>query len=268
MIKIIPDSYAGLIREEDDGTYLCIPNTWGKPLFLNKTMFLVFTMCDGSTMKDVTTRMKAMYPSISSKRIAEGVFRAVWYLKNIGILKIEGEESKVEQNESMKFAMPEENEFQAICDYIISVLMDESADKFLFLDAGIEREKKFQIKLLYQVSRIRLSHASDREIFYIYSKEGSKIIDGVIGISFHYTKRVAYIQTLVANNADIAKIMIKLLSEKLKEHRVSRIKCLLTRRKIDEPYIEIFRDFGFQEEACLIDEALFGDILVYSRSVN
>lgn len=270
MIKINEGSYAGLIRQELDGTYLCIPAEVGKPIFFNNTIYEIFSLCNNSSISNVVNEMQKKYPDIDGKRILQGVLNTVWYLNNIGILTIENErdENLIMNSSTEVLSMPDEKDFKKISEYIMEKYGSLISTKFFYVDANINRDKKAVIREIYKTVNIRLEQANGHQVFYKYMKTGLNEIGGVIGVSIHHTNRVAYIKTLVADNYDEAKMILSMTIDIFRDKRFFNLKCLLSERVIDEHYKEFFEENGFVKEANLKNEHIYGDLLIYSYDLK
>lgn len=268
MVKVIEKSYAGLIREEKDGSYLCIPTSINKPIFINKTLHEIFKICNHKSIKEIVDYMADKYPSEPIERILEGVTNGIWFLRNIGVICISGDDKMRKQNGEKMFTMPDECDFEEISRMILA-LYDSKNDKvFWYADGTINREKRNDIKYMCKVESLRYGHATECKIIYKYSCECSFDIDGIVSFCLHKSRRVAYINMLVAKDYDIAQDIISELKKVLIENRVWNLKCLFSDRKIDGRYIDYFKEMGFIEEALLSDESIYGDLHVYSLKTN
>lgn len=271
MIKVNKESYAGLIRQELDETYLCIPAEVGKPLFFNKTFYEIFSLCNENTINKIVSEMSERYPDIPSYKIKEGVENTIWYLFNIGIINLEENERDVDvimDELKARLVAPDEKDFSVISKYIISKYDECLQGCFLYASANVQRDRRAIIKEIYRTVQIRLEYASGKQMFYKYVKPGTSKLSGVAGIVLHSSKRVSYINTLVADDFVEAHIMINLLLDILRKRRVFNLKCLLSEREIDFEYIKFFEEIGFKKEAQLINEHIYGDLLVYSYNLK
>lgn len=262
MIEIIKDSYLGLNREELDGEYLCIPTKINKPIFFNSSLFEIFSVCNHKSIYDVQKYMLKKYPDISEKRIKSGVENALWYLRNIGIIRMEGESAMYELSENELFAMPEEWEFESISNFMETLL--DQKECFWYMDSNISLNKKSVIRSMCEVEVLRYGHATGSRIIYQYSANRSKDIDGVVIFNLHSFRRVAYIQTLIGKDEKIAREILENLKKTLNENRVYNIKILFSGRKKEESLVKFFKRYGFVQEAVLKNEAYFGDLHVYT----
>lgn len=262
MIEVIKDSYLGLNREEKDGSYICIPGSINKPLFFNKTLYEIFSVCDKQTIEQVKFYMIHRYIDVSEERIAEGVEKSLWYLRNIGIIKIKGEKNMNQQVEEEIFVMPEERDFEEVSKFMHTSY--ESEDAFWFADSNITLEKKSVIRSMYKVETLRYGHATGSNLIYKYSSAGSNQIDGIVIFNIHSLRRVAYIQVLAARNEEIAQKILEQLKTVLNENRIRNMKVLLTGRKKEKDSLGFFLKQDFIQEAILKDESFCGDLYVYS----
>lgn len=262
MIEIISESYIGLIREESDGSYLCIPARINKPIFFNKTLHEIFRICNHKTIEEVKEYMIQSYSDVSRERISSGVENALWYLRNIGIIKIEGETGMNEQVDKEQFLMPDECDFEKISKFILDIFEEKKG--FCYIDSNISFEKISTIREMCKVETLRYGHATGSHIIYKYSQMHSADIDGVVIINLHSSKRVAYIQALIAKENEVAKEILYHLKMTLNRNRVYTIKAVFTGRKKEVDLVNFFEKFGFIKEAILKGESYFGDLHVYS----
>lgn len=262
MIEVVEESYLGLNRKESDGSYLCIPAYINKPIFFNETLYEIFSICNHKTIEEVKKYMINKYSDVPIERISSGVENALWYLRNIGIIKINGETIMKEQIDNEQFLMPDECDFQTISNLMLDIF--ENNKGLCYIDSNISFEKKSVVKEMCKVEMLRYGHTTGSHLIYKYSKMNSSDIDGVVIFNLHSTKRVAYIQSLIAKDIEIATEVLHNLKYTMNQNRVYNIKILFTGRKKEEDLVNFFTVFGFKKEAILKGESHFGDLHIYS----
>lgn len=266
MVKVNKNSYLGLLREEKDGSYLCIPAAIEKPIFFNKTLYEIFGVCGNKTIPDIKNYMINKYPEVARERIEQGVHNGIWYLRNIGLVSISGEFIMKENKNIESFEMPSEWDFEVLSDFLKDKM--KQTEGIFFIDISLTGNKHEIIEDLCSVERLRFNHAIGKNMIYKYSCIGSDGIDGMISFSLHAACRVAYIHFLATKSHDVARQILDRLFEVFTENQITMVKVRFTNLELEEENRMFFLDNEFNIEATLKDESIFGDLNVYSYDLR
>ena len=266
MINVNKNSYIGLIREELDGSYLCIPSAIGKPMFLNNTLYEIFKNCKGKSIEDVTNIMEHKYTDIPRLKLKNDVMTGIWALRNMGIISITGENMMKENIETDIFEMPNEWDYEKISNFIINIIRSERG--FYFFDNNSLYKNAKYIDELFRVENLRFNHVMGKEIIYKYSELGSDEIDGIISFSISENRRVVYIKYLVAKSEDLSIKVIRCLHKVLCKNELHLSKVCISEVYIKNEFKAFLENCGYYLEAKLGEEAEIGDKNIFACALS
>lgn len=265
IVKKIPQSYSGLIREEEDGSFVFTSAAAGKPQVMNRTVYEIWQLCDSKSIKEITDAMARKYRSVPIEKLQSDVNCTIWGLVNIGMLQIEGENEMMVENVDLAFTMLGEEDFVNASAFIARIYDNGNTETFFRLSLpDIDVKDPGLADTYYSTISMRLRQVTNKELFFKYSKQDSDRIDAIIGIQILPNNKVVYISTIMLKNEQDFPEILQLLGSYLKDNGVKLLKARWIEAE-DKDYAPKFAYWGFQKECVLATESLSNhDILVHS----
>jgi hypothetical protein len=206
-------SYSGLNREEKDGIYVCHPSSIGKTLFINEFVHDVFSQCNKKSVNEIVKTQQNRYSTVAKNIIETDTVNTIWYLHNIGIVTLTGEDRVVMETAELTFSLLSEKDFENASKLIYEKYEDQSEYSLLYFDYDKNISSLKDIESLYRLPILRLSHVNGGIIYFKYSNEGSRQIDSLCGLKFLLNNMVAYIDMIVSDIENIDGFFNQLTSE-------------------------------------------------------
>ncbi|SDE11056.1 hypothetical protein [Peptococcus niger] len=253
-------SYSGLNRKGEDGTFLCIPGLLNKRIFLDEQVVEIYNECNGHSIETLFSLQKEKYKEEDEIRIKEDLENILWFFHNIGMLELKGEDLMVFQNTEEIFQMISEKDFNGITNFIFKTYEHKNDDILYYINPQYNIKSYYDLHNFYNLPNLRLSHVSGGNIYYKFSKEGSKEIDGVISFNFIESNTTIYINLVICEKAYFTQL-IQLLYNEMKKNGYKILKVKLLKNKEHE--LLLYKS-GFVKEAVLKGETFDGeDIFIY-----
>ncbi|OXZ37385.1 hypothetical protein B9N56_06750 [Finegoldia magna] len=254
-------SYSGLNREGEDGTFLCIPGVLNKRMFLNKQVVQIYNECNGHTISSLLELQKARYKEEDEEKLKKDLENILWFFNNIGMLELRGDDLMVIQETKQVFQMISEKDFNEVVNYIISSYANKNQNSIFYTQPQYNINSYQDLISIYNLPNVRLSRVSGGNIYYKFSREGSKKVDGVISFHFIESNTTLYLNLIVCWKDEFSKVL-KLLYNEINQNGYKKLKIKVLH---DENLESLLLENGFIKEAVLKGET-FNDeeMIIYS----
>lgn len=240
-------SYTGLNRKGEDGSFLCIPASINKRIFLNEQAVDIYNSCHGLSIREVLEIEKNKYPNVDLEKLEKNVESVVWFYHNLGMLELKGEDVVVKENSGESLMMLGEKDFNNVSDFIIKMHENKNNEYVYYITPEYKITSHDDIINVFSLPILRLSHVNGGNIYYKYSRENSFQIDGVVGFDFIGNNSTTYLKALICKKKDMKKIIDKLREELEK----NEYKCMKVKILSNDIMADFLEKCGFVKEAIL-----------------
>lgn len=256
----IRNSYIGLLREEEENTWLFYPTSYSKPHFMNHTVHEIWTLIDKSSEEEIAQKLEKRYPNVSSECLLRDVKETVAYFVNLEmVMEVE---HPMEEKQS-KISMFAEKDFAIASKYMAEEKKQYSKKQILFFPEQYEGENFLNY---YRAINMRTNHFHEVELYIKVVDEITEKLVGVLGIYICPNNQVVYITTLIFSDKSYLRGALEQLEQLLRGQAVNRIKVKFTGCNIVNK--NEWENLGFQKESVIFQEGKNGcDFMIYGKQI-
>lgn len=256
--KKIENSYIGMLREEEDKTWLFYPRSFSKPHFMNKLVHEIWGLINNTSAEEIAHVLEKRYPNVDKQRILNDVKNTLSYFINLEMIKEEEMEKK-----QMEIALFEEADFSRASEFIIREIKCNLDNSFLFYPEQYKGEKTHGY---YRAINMRTNHFHEIEVFLKVTDKYTDELQGVLGIYICPNNCVVYITTAIFNDKECLKEAINKLEIMLLNQNVKEIKVKFS--DMDSEFKNEWEKINFSKESIIFKEAQDGcDYVIYGKEI-
>lgn len=246
--KKIENSYIGMLREEEDKTWLFYPRAFSKPHFMNKLVHEIWGLINNTSAEEIAFALEKKYPNVDKQRILNDVKNTLSYFINLEMVKEEDMQTKF-----IDIALLEEADFSHVSEFIIKEIKCDSDNSFLFYPEQYRGQNSHNY---YRAINMRTNHFHEMEVFLKVTDKDTKELKGVFGIYICPNNCVVYITTAIFNDRKyldkaVDKLEALLLNQNVKEIKV-KFSCA------DSEFENEWSKMNFVKESVISKEAQNG----------
>ena len=256
----VNNSYIGLLREEEEKTWLFYPRAYPKPHFMNKVVHEIWELIDGISDEKIADVLKTRYPKVDKKTLLNDVQKTIAYFVNLEMVK---EVADNMQERQTVLTVLEEADFTMGSKFVIKTIEESSDNTFLFYPEQYEGDK---IRNYYKAINMRTNHFHDVEIYIKAIDTKLQEVVGILGIYVCPNNCVVYITTTVFRDKKYLEEAIKGLELMLVKQNVKEIKVKFTDTDLNSE--EKWKTIGFSKESIILKEAQNGsNYVIFGKEI-
>lgn len=256
--KKIENSYIGMLREEEDKTWLFYPRSFSKPHFMNNLVHEIWELINDTSEEEIAHALEKRYPNVDKQRILNDVKNTLSYFINLEMVK----EEEMQENQ-IEISMFEEADFLRASKFITREIKCNLDDSFLFYPEQYKGAKAYDY---YKAINMRTNHFHELEVFLKVTDKHTNELQGILGIYICPNNFVVYITTAIFNDKEylgeaINKLQITLLNQNVREIKVKF-------SGVESECEDVWKKMNFVKESVIFKEAQDGcDYVIYGKEI-